>query len=311
MSTVKNYQRIPTVGWTAIQQIKYLEALQRAALEDGIHLRTSSTVDALHVAPINCAPADDARDITHTFPKTDRATGYKADSTNLEPVHGARASTDPVDAGFKRALADGDLARSFRVWAHTFITKAMAVASGILAAPRETEADWVKPAARFANFQATSAAAGAQGVEENKSDDSKFDQLLAAMAKQAAQTEAVLAQMRDTQAQSQQAQTNLMQMMMIFAGQEQQRLTNEWATSSITSISASSGCAIEAAPHPQAPIQMPPALIQGGWVAGVLTKFNVTAHQSVITQKKMLIKRPPDLEKTCCLSFLSTFSKQG
>ena len=132
------------------------------------------------------------------------------------------------------------------------------------------------------------------------------------MATQAAQTEQGLVQMRETQAQAQQAQTKLMQMMgMIFAGQEQQRLTNEWATSSITSISASSGCAIEAAPHPQAPIQMPPALIQGGWVAGVLTKFNVTAHQSVITQKKMLIKRPPDLEKTCCLSFLSTFSKQG
>ena len=170
MATVKDYQRIPAVGWTAIQQIKYLEALQRAALEDGIHLRTSSTIDALHVAPINCAPADDTWDITHTFLKADRATGYKADITNLEPVHVARASTDPVDAGLKRAVADGDLARSFRTWAHTFITKAMAVASDLLASSGKIKVDWVKLAARFSNFQATSAAAGAKGVEENKGD---------------------------------------------------------------------------------------------------------------------------------------------
>lgn len=30
MSVVKDYQRIPTKGWTAIQQIRYLEVLQRA-----------------------------------------------------------------------------------------------------------------------------------------------------------------------------------------------------------------------------------------------------------------------------------------
>ena len=175
----------------------------------------------------------------------------------------AKASTDPVDAGFKRAVADGDLARSFRTWAHTFITKAMAVASGLLVSSGEKEADWVKPAARFANFQATSAAAGAKGVEESKGEESKFDQLLAAMAKQAAQTEAGLSQMRETQAQSQQAQTNMMQMLgMIFAGQEQQRLQNDWVTTSITGISASSGCVIEAAPEPQTAIKMPPALVR-------------------------------------------------
>ena len=87
MTTVKDYQRIPAVGWTAIQQTKYLEALQRAALEDGIHLRTSSTIDELHVSPINCAPEDGAWDITHTLLKTGRATGHKADITNLEPVY--------------------------------------------------------------------------------------------------------------------------------------------------------------------------------------------------------------------------------
>jgi hypothetical protein len=55
----------------------------------------------------------------------------------------------------------------------------------------------------------------------------------------------------------------MMQMMgMIFAGQEQQRLTNGWVAESITAISASSGCAIEAAPAPQAIIAMPPALIR-------------------------------------------------
>ena len=175
----------------------------------------------------------------------------------------AKASTDPVDAGFKRAVADGDLARSFRTWAHTFITKAMAVASGLLVSSGEKEVDWVKPAARFANFHATSAAAGAKGVEESKGEESKFDQLLAAMAKQAAQTEAGLSQMRETQAQSQQAQTNMMQMLgMIFAGQEQQRLQNDWVTTSITGISASSGCVIEAAPEPQTAIKMPPALVR-------------------------------------------------
>jgi len=93
-------------------------------------LRTSSSVDEIHVAPINCAPEDDAWDITHTFLKADRETGLKADISNLELVHVVKASTDPVDAGFKRAVADGDLARSFRTWAHTFVTKAMAIASG-------------------------------------------------------------------------------------------------------------------------------------------------------------------------------------
>ena len=111
------------------------------------------------MAPINCAPEDGARDVTHTFLKANREPGFKADISNLEPVHVAMASTDPVDAGLKRAVADGDLARSFRTWAHSFVTKAMAIASSLLTAPNEAEADWVKPAARFANFQATSAAA--------------------------------------------------------------------------------------------------------------------------------------------------------
>ena len=133
-----------------------------------------------------------------------------------------------------------------------------------MAAANETAADWVKPAAaRFANFQATSAAAGAKGVEESKGDESKFDQLLAAMAKQTAQTDAGLTQMREAQAQAQQAQTQMMQMMRaIFANQEQKRLTNTWVTNSITNISESSGCAIEAAPTPQPIITLPPALVR-------------------------------------------------
>ena len=69
MSVVKDYQRIPTKGWTVVQQVRYLEALQHVALEDGIHLRTSSSVDEIHGAPINCASEDDAWDITHTFSK--------------------------------------------------------------------------------------------------------------------------------------------------------------------------------------------------------------------------------------------------
>ena len=41
---------------------------------------------------------------------------------------------------------------------------------------------------------------------------------------------------------------------------EQQGLANAWVTSSITNISASSGCAIEAAPTPQPIITLPPAI---------------------------------------------------
>ena len=180
MATVKDYQRIPTPGWTAIQQVKYIETLRSVALEDGIHLRTLSMHNEIHVAPINCSPEDDAWDITYTFLKADRLTGLKADISNLEPVHVAKTSTDPADAGFKRAVADRDLARSSRIWAHTFIPKAAAIASGLAASSGEAESDWVKPAARFANFQATSAAAAAKGTEESKGEERKFKQLLAA-----------------------------------------------------------------------------------------------------------------------------------
>ena len=55
----------------------------------------------------------------------------------------------------------------------------------------------------------------------------------------------------------------MMQMMeAVFANQEHQRLTNAWVTNSITNISASSGCAIEAAPAPQLVITLPPAIVR-------------------------------------------------
>ena len=82
-----------------------------------------------------------------------------------------------------------------------------------MAAANETDADWVKPAARFASFQATSAVAGGQPAEESKGEEPKFGQLLAAIAKQTAQTDTGLTQMREVQAQAQQAQTQMMQMM--------------------------------------------------------------------------------------------------
>ena len=157
MAQVKDHQRIPTPGMTATDQVKYIEVLHDVALEQGVHLRTSSSQCAINVAPVNCTPEDDAWDITFTFVKTDRITGHKTDISNLEMVHVATASTDPIDSGFKRAVADGDLARSIRVWAHTFISKQAAIDSGLLAAAGEAEAVWVKPAARFQNFQATSA----------------------------------------------------------------------------------------------------------------------------------------------------------
>ena len=178
-----------------------------ALLEDGAHLRTSSNQYEIQVAPINCSPEDDAWDITYTFLKADRLTGYKADISNLEPVHVATTSTDPIDSGFKRAVADGDLGRSFRTWAHTFIPKSMAIESGLLAASGEAESDWVKPAERFANFQATSSAATAKGTEESKGEETQFGQLMAVVATQSAQNEQGLAQMREAQAQTQQAQS--------------------------------------------------------------------------------------------------------
>ena len=156
----------------------------------------SNAAEELHVALVNCSPEDDARDITHTFIEADRVSGMAVDIANLEPVHAPKTSTDPVDAGFKRAVADGDLTRSFRTWAHTFITKAIAHASGLMAAAQETDVDWIKPAARVASFQATSSAAARQPVAESKDDESKFGQLLAAMARQNAQTDAGLAQMQ-------------------------------------------------------------------------------------------------------------------
>ena len=165
MATVKDYQRAPTPGWTVAQQAQYIEVLQRVALEEGVHLRTSSNQHEIHVAPINCAPGDDAWDITYTFLKADRLTGLKADISNLEPVHVETTPTDPVDAGFKRAVKLGDLGHSFRTWAHTFVPKAMAIKSGLLAASGDGESDWVKPPARFQNFQATSAAASTKAAE--------------------------------------------------------------------------------------------------------------------------------------------------
>ena len=139
----------------------------------------------------------------------------------------------------------------------------MAIVSGLLAASGEAVSDWVKPAARFANFQATSAAATDKGTKKSKGEETKFDQLLAVMATQSAQNEQGLAQMREAQAQTQQAQSQIMQMMgLVFAGQEQQRLTNGWVAKSMQAISASSGCAIEAAPAPQEIVALPPAPVR-------------------------------------------------
>ena len=126
----------------------------------------------------------------HTFLMADRLTGMAAGICNLEPVHVPQTSTDPVDAGFKRAVADGDLTRDFRTWA----TKAIANTPGLMTAAQETDANRIKPAARFAIFQATSTAAAGHPAEERKGEGSKLDQLLEAMARRDAQTDAGLAQ---------------------------------------------------------------------------------------------------------------------
>ena len=103
----------------------------------------------------------------------------------------------------------------------------------------------------------------AKGTEESKGEDSKLEQLMAAMTTQNAQHEQGLAQMREAQALTQQTQTQIMQMMgMMYAGQEQQRVTNLWVAKSMETISASSGCAIEAAPAPQEIVALPPALVR-------------------------------------------------
>ena len=103
----------------------------------------------------------------------------------------------------------------------------------------------------------------AKGVEESKGEDSQFNKLMAAMTAQNAQHEKGLTQMREAQAQQQQTQTQIMQMMaMMFAGQEQQRVTNAWVAKSMEAISASSGCAIEALPATQEIVTLPPALVR-------------------------------------------------
>ena len=157
-----------------------------------MHIRTSNTEDELHVAPINCFPKDGAWDTTRTFLKAGRVAGMTANIGNLEPAHVPQTSTDPVDAGFKRAVADGDLARNFRTWAHTFIGKEPAETPGFMMAAQKTDADWIKLAAQFANSQATSAAAAGQPAEESRGEGSKIDQLLEAVARHGAQTDAAL-----------------------------------------------------------------------------------------------------------------------
>ena len=107
------------------------------------------------------------------------------------------------------------------------------------------------------------ACAAAKGVEESKENDSKFDRVMATMAAQNAQSDKNLTQIREAQTQSQQAQTQLMQLMaMMYAGQERQRVTNEWVVRSVEAISTSSGCAIEAPPASQDLVELPPALVR-------------------------------------------------
>ena len=98
MAQVKDYQRILTPNMTASDQVKYVEVLHRVALEQGVHLKTSSSQGEIHVAPINCTPEDDAWDITFTFVKTDRITGYTTDISDLEMIHvHARPNADGPD----------------------------------------------------------------------------------------------------------------------------------------------------------------------------------------------------------------------
>jgi hypothetical protein len=49
---------------------------------------------------------------------------------------------------------------------------------------------------------------------------------------------------------------------MMYAGQEQQRVTNAWVVRSVEAISTSSGCAIEAPPASHGLVELPPALVR-------------------------------------------------
>ena len=60
-----------------------------------------------------------------------------------------------------------------------------------------------------------------------------------------------------------QTQTHIMQVLaMVYAGQEQQRVTNVRVAKSVEAISASTGCALEAAPASQEIVALPPALVR-------------------------------------------------
>ena len=84
---------------------------------------------------------------------------------------------------------------------------------GLPAASGEAESDWVEPAARFQNFQATSAEVVAKGTEETKGEETQFSQLVALMVTRNAQNEQGMAQMREAREQTQQAQAQFMQLM--------------------------------------------------------------------------------------------------
>ena len=175
------------------------------------------------------------------------------------------------------------------------------IADGIdedeLAACGESVSDWIKPAARFQNFQATSAAAEAKKTEESKADDSQFDRMMAAMAAQNAQQDKNLTQIREAQTQSQQAQTQLVQMMaMMSAGQEQQRLTNTWVVQSMKAISESAGCAIEAPPASQEIATPPPALDRMAQTAGGGARERTSSEtegDALRVEEQLLDSTPP------------------
>jgi hypothetical protein len=147
-----------------------------------------------------------------------------ANTGNLEPVHVPQTSTDPVDAGFKRAVADGDLARNFRTWAHTFIGKESAETPGFMMAAQETDADWIKLAAQFLQIsrrhqrRQRDSRRRRAGVKDQRL--TSFLKRWRDVALKRTRLCAALAQTREVQLQTQQTQSQIMQIMAaIFSDQ--------------------------------------------------------------------------------------------
>ena len=236
----RDYQQIPASDWTTEQRHQYCAALEAAGAEDGVHLRTHHDAGFINVAPMGIGPDDDAWDITPSFCKANLRTGLDADFDNAIPMQVKKASTSPLDPSFTRVSDKYDLPDRFSKWAHTFIPGESATSSGLMAAAGEAE--WKKPPARFVHFAETAAAAKAKedDAERAASGDSDVKALLKMMMEANAKRDEQIDRDRAQMMQSQAHTTALFGALLSKIG---------WLETSVSTVAASTGTALEAPPQ--------------------------------------------------------------